>query len=136
MGRRRRRRRRSTYELRGKEDEQREVSLAARAYDHCPPPVSRRSLCAGGTVPISNHSPTCFQQTLALTSSGSSFFLSSSRSRCDIRRDSQLFFTLGKQMEEFRDTRCCSRFFLYLFRKISSVVLCNRTLHYIVIHGR
>lgn len=104
MGRRRRRRRRSTYELRGKEDEQREVSLAARAYDHCPPPVSRRSLCAGGTVPISNHSPICFQQTLALTISRHLlewFFLFPFFSA--IRRDSQLFFTLGKQMEEFRD---------------------------------
>lgn len=38
--------------LRGKEDEQREVSLAARAYDHCRPPVSRR-FCRnrrGGTI--------------------------------------------------------------------------------------
>lgn len=33
----------TTLDVRGKEDEQREVSLAARAYDHCRPPVSRRS---------------------------------------------------------------------------------------------
>lgn len=56
-GRRRRRRRRSTYEPRGKEDEQREVSLAARAHDHCRPPVSRRSSRTGGAVaPISKAS--------------------------------------------------------------------------------
>lgn len=40
----------TTLDVRGKEDEQREVSLAARAYDHCRPPVSRRSPRAGGTV--------------------------------------------------------------------------------------
>ena len=40
----------TTLDVRGKEDEQREVSLAARAYDHCRPPVSRRSPRTGGTV--------------------------------------------------------------------------------------